>query len=63
MGPGPSDIHPQVLQAMARPTNSRRDLYFVAMMDKLKDLLRYAFQTTNALVLPVSTPRSAGVET
>lgn len=35
----------------------------VAMMDELKDLLRYAFQTENALTMPVSAPGSAGMET
>jgi alanine-glyoxylate transaminase/serine-glyoxylate transaminase/serine-pyruvate transaminase len=63
MGPGPSNVHPRVLQAMARPTIGHLDPFFVAMMDELKDLLRYAFQTTNALTLPISAPGSAGMET
>ena len=63
MGPGPSDVHPRVLQAMARPTIGHLDPFFIAMMDELKGLLRYAFQTTNALTLPVSAPGSAGMET
>jgi len=63
MGPGPSDVHARVLQAMARPTIGHLDPSFVTMMDELKDLLRYAFQTTNALTLPVSAPGSAGMET
>ncbi len=63
MGPGPSDVHPRVLQAMARPTVGHLDPSFVDMMDELKTLLRYAFQTRNALTLPVSAPGSAGMET
>ena len=63
MGPGPSDVHARVLQAMARPTIGHLDPFFVAMMDELKDLLRYAFKTTNSLTLPVSAPGSAGMET
>jgi alanine-glyoxylate transaminase / serine-glyoxylate transaminase / serine-pyruvate transaminase len=63
MGPGPSDVHPRVLQAMARPTIGHLDPAFVTMMDEVKDLLRYAFQTSNALTLPVSAPGSAGMET
>ena len=43
MGPGPSDVHARVLQAMARPTIGHLDPSFVAMMDEIKDLLRYAF--------------------
>jgi len=62
MGPGPSDVHPRVLQAMGRPTIGHLDPAFVAMMDEVKQLLRYAFQTKNALTLPVSAPGSAGME-
>ena len=32
-------------------------------MDEIKALLRYAFQTENALTFPVSAPGSAGMET
>jgi len=63
MGPGPSDIHPRVLQAMARPTIGHLDPAFVEMMDEVKVLLQYAFQTQNALTIPVSAPGSAGMET
>jgi alanine-glyoxylate transaminase/serine-glyoxylate transaminase/serine-pyruvate transaminase len=63
MGPGPSDVHPRVLAAMARPTIGHLDPAFVAMMDETKQLLQYAFQTGNALTIPVSAPGSAGMET
>ena len=63
MGPGPSDVHPRVLQASARPTIGHMDPEFVMMMDEMKGLLHYAFQTTNHLTLPVSAPGSAGMET
>ena len=63
MGPGPSDIHPRVLQAMSRPTIGHLDPKFVGMMDEVKELLQYAFQTKNALTMPVSAPGSAGMET
>jgi alanine-glyoxylate transaminase/serine-glyoxylate transaminase/serine-pyruvate transaminase len=62
MGPGPSDVHPRVSQAMARPTIGHLDPTFVDMMDELKVLLQYAFQTQNALTIPVSAPGSAGME-
>jgi alanine-glyoxylate transaminase/serine-glyoxylate transaminase/serine-pyruvate transaminase len=62
MGPGPSDIHPRVLSAMGRPTIGYLDPVFVEMMEELKGLLRYAFQTRNALTFPVSGPGSAGME-
>jgi len=63
MGPGPSDVHERVLAAMARPTVGHLDPAFVAMMEELKELLRYAFQTSNAVTFPVSGPGSVGMET
>ncbi|MGK0358889.1 MAG: alanine-glyoxylate transaminase/serine-glyoxylate transaminase/serine-pyruvate transaminase [Bradymonadia bacterium] len=63
MGPGPSDIHPRVLQAMARPTIGHLDPAFIGMMDELKTMLRLAFRTQNALTFPVSGPGTAGMET
>ena len=63
MGPGPSDVHPRVLSAMARPTIGHLDPCFSAMMEEVKDLLRYAFRTTNALTIPISGPGSVGMET
>jgi len=63
MGPGPSDIHPRVLAAMARPAIGHLDPAFIGMMDEVKAMLQYAFQTQNALTLAVSAPGSAGMET
>lgn len=63
MGPGPSDVHPRVLQAMARPTIGHLDPEFVRMMDETKALLRYAFMTENELTMVVSGPGSVGMET
>ena len=63
MGPGPSDVHPRILSALARPTIGHLDPVFVAMMDEMKELLQYAFRTKNQLTIPVSAPGSAGMET
>jgi alanine-glyoxylate transaminase / serine-glyoxylate transaminase / serine-pyruvate transaminase len=63
MGPGPSDVHPRILEAMARPTIGHLDPAFQDMMEQTKTLLRYAFQTNNALTFPVSGPGSVGMET
>jgi len=63
MGPGPSDVHPRVLEAMARPTIGHLDPAFVAMMEEVKELLRYAFRTRNEVTFPVSSPGSVGMET
>jgi len=62
MGPGPSDVHPRILEAMGRPTIGHLDPAFIAMMDETKGLLQYAFQTDNELTLPISAPGSAGME-
>lgn len=63
MGPGPSDVHPNILEALARPTIGHLDPEFIRMMDELKSLIQYAFETKNELSLPVSAPGSAGMET
>lgn len=62
MGPGPSDVHPRVLSALARPTIGHLDPQFVRMMDELKLLLQHAFQTRNTLTIPISAPGSGGME-
>ena len=63
MGPGPSNVHPRVLNAMSKPIIGHLDPAFVGLMDEIKSLLRYAFQTENQLTFPVSAPGSAGMET
>jgi alanine-glyoxylate transaminase/serine-glyoxylate transaminase/serine-pyruvate transaminase len=62
MGPGPSDVNPLILRALARPTIGHLDPMFVSLMDEIKLLLQYAFQTKNELTMPVSAPGSAGME-
>ena len=62
MGPGPSDVSPRVLAAMARPTVGHLDPSFIQMMDEVKTMLQYAFQTQNELTMPISAPGSAGME-
>ena len=63
MGPGPSDVNPRILEALSRPTIGHLDPVFIGMMEEIKGLLQYAFQTRNELTLPVSAPGSAGMET
>jgi len=62
MGPGPSDVSPRVLAASARPTIGHLDPLFVGLMDEVKRLLQFAFQTQNELTIPLSAPGSAGME-
>jgi alanine-glyoxylate transaminase/serine-glyoxylate transaminase/serine-pyruvate transaminase len=63
MGPGPSDVHPRILEAMARPTIGHLDPEFIRMMDEIKSLVQYAFQTRNEMTMVVSGPGSVGMET
>lgn len=62
LGPGPSDVPQRVLEAMARPTIGHLDPQFVKMMDEVKELLRYLFQTKNDMTMAVSGPGMAGME-
>lgn len=62
MGPGPTEIHPRVLTTMSQPAIGYLDPVFVEMMEELKSLLRYAYQTKNALTFPISGPGSVGME-
>ena len=62
MGPGPSDVYPEVLAAMAQPTIGHLDPAFVEFMDALNESLRKAFKTENRVTLPISAPGSAGME-
>jgi alanine-glyoxylate transaminase/serine-glyoxylate transaminase/serine-pyruvate transaminase len=63
LGPGPSDVHPRILEALARPTVGHLDPAFGGMMEDMKRLLREVFITQNSLTMPVSGPGSAGMET
>lgn len=62
LGPGPSDIHPRVLAAMARPTVGHLDPYYLEVMDKLQGGLRELFRTANRMTFAVSGTGSAGME-
>ncbi len=63
MGPGPSDVHPRVLQAMSTPLIGHLDPEFVQIMDEVKLMVQHTFQTVNYLTFVVSAPGSAGMET
>lgn len=63
MGPGPSDVHPRVLQAMATPMIGHMDPEFMKVMDEVMQLMRYVFETENDLTVSMSGTGSAGMET
>jgi alanine-glyoxylate transaminase/serine-glyoxylate transaminase/serine-pyruvate transaminase len=63
MGPGPSNVNPKVLEAMACPTIGHLDPKFIELMDEIKNLLKYTFQAENEVTFAVSGPGSVGMET
>ncbi len=63
LGPGPSPIHPRVLQSLSLPVIGHLDPAFLKIMDESMAMLREVFQTRNRLALPMSGTGSAGMET
>jgi alanine-glyoxylate transaminase/serine-glyoxylate transaminase/serine-pyruvate transaminase len=63
MGPGPSDVDKRVLEALSRPTIGHLDPAFLDILNGIKVLLQYTFQTKNELTFAVSGTGSAGMET
>lgn len=62
MGPGPSDIHPRVLEAMGRGTVGHLDPYYLEIMNDMQRMLQSLFRTKNAMTLAISGTGSAGME-
>jgi len=62
LGPGPSPVHPRILEALARPTVGHLDPQFLAVMDDVNARLRRVFGTANALTFPVSGTGSGAQE-
>jgi alanine-glyoxylate transaminase/serine-glyoxylate transaminase/serine-pyruvate transaminase len=62
LGPGPSDIHPRVLEALSRPTVGHLDPYYLKIMDELQAMLRQVFSTKNRMTMAISGTGSAGQE-
>ncbi len=62
LGPGPSPVHSQVLEAMRQHTLGHLDPDFLEIMNQTTNLLRYVFETANRITFPVSGTGSAGME-
>ncbi len=63
LGPGPSNVSPRVLSALSAPMVGHLDPEFFKVMEDIKKMLRWIFQTENELTFPVSGTGSAGMET
>lgn len=62
-GPGPSQVHPRVYQAIAKPVVGHLDPYFFEVSQGIQRMLRTVFGTANDLTLPISATGSGGMET
>ena len=63
MGPGPSNVHYRVYQAMSAPVIGYLDPQILSCMDEISEMLRAVFQTKNRLTLAISGTGSSGMET
>ena len=62
MGPGPSPVHPDVLQSLALPPLGHLDPALLEIMDRLQQMLREAFRTKNKFAIALSGTGTAGME-
>lgn len=62
LGPGPSLVHPRVLQALSTPLVGHLDPAFLSVMTDIQTLLRRVFSTTNQFTIAISGTGSAGME-
>jgi alanine-glyoxylate transaminase / serine-glyoxylate transaminase / serine-pyruvate transaminase len=62
MGPGPSDVSPRVLSALARPTIGHLDPEFQALMEEIQGALQRLFNAPDHACVPLPAPGTAGME-
>ncbi len=62
LGPGPSDVHPRVLAALAAGTVGHLDPFYLARMTEMQQMLRQVLRTENEMTLAISGTGSAGME-
>ncbi len=62
MGPGPSDVSPRVLAALARPTIGHLDPEFQTFMEDTKAALSRLFNAPDHACIPLPAPGTAGME-
>jgi alanine-glyoxylate transaminase / serine-glyoxylate transaminase / serine-pyruvate transaminase len=62
MGPGPSDVSPRVLAALARPTIGHLDPRFQELMEEIKGALARLFNAPDHACVPLPAPGTAGME-
>ena len=63
LGPGPSSVHPRVLQALSLPVMGHLDPAFIQVMDDVCEMLRQVFHTENTMTVPISSTGTGAMET
>ena len=63
LGPGPSSVHPRVLQALSLPVMGHLDPAFFQVMDDVCEMLRQVFHTKNTMTVPISSTGTGAMET
>jgi len=61
-GPGPANVDPRVMNAITNSQFGHLDPYFVDIMTKIQELLRYTWQTKNTAIIPASGTGSCAME-
>jgi alanine-glyoxylate transaminase / serine-glyoxylate transaminase / serine-pyruvate transaminase len=62
-GPGPTQVHPRVYEAMSKPIVGHLDAYFFKISEEIQQMLRTVFGTQNKLTFAISATGSGGMET
>ncbi|MBL16510.1 MAG: alanine--glyoxylate aminotransferase [Chloroflexi bacterium] len=63
LGPGPSTVHPRVLQALSLPVMGHLDPAFFQVMDDVCEMLCMVFHTENTMTVPISSTGTGAMET
>lgn len=63
LGPGPSSVHPRVLQAMTTPIMGHLDPNYFQVMDDVMRMLREVYHTENLITMPMSSTGTGAMET
>src|SRR5918998_476148 len=62
LGPGPSEVDPEVLRSMLMPPLGHLDPALLQIMQELEEMLRVVFGTSNRVTLAISGTGTAGME-
>jgi len=62
LGPGPSNPHPSIIEAMTQPILGYLHSEFLEIMDQTRVGLQYVFQTNNKVTMAVSGTGHSGME-